>query len=387
MLTNMSYMVAPNIEPYRKGQSFASWIKRLSCHFRVNKVKENEKKYQMLLLGGDFLFNMADKLFPTDELLEELSYEVVVQKLKERLDNNDSVLLHRYNFSRMVQQPGESAGDYIFSLKVLAENCEFGDQKDYLILDRILVGLQDGSLHHRLLTENNLTLEQAERIIASWEMATYHTKMLANNNVDSVASINTKHPFCYLDNKDYKHNSQLDFQQFRYRDESASTSHSRRKIDGNQRMVDQRICDYCGQRGHVRRRCFNIKREKSDEVKHVDIRKTGVIPDSLSHQLDSLKTMDCGSDNNKENDLELECMRISSIDYSSNSCLLDVSVERNVIRMQIDSGSPVTVMGTNLFNSKLNLPLCRMSNQLTVMNDSTQNKSGEIEVAVELDGG
>ncbi|XP_062553951.1 uncharacterized protein LOC134219258 [Armigeres subalbatus] len=55
--------------------------------------------------------------------------------------------------------------------------------------------------------------------------------------------------------------------------------------------------------------------------------------------------------------------------------------------MQIDSGSPVTVMGTNLFNSKLNLSLCRMSNQLTVINDSTQNKSGEIEVAVELDGG
>ncbi|EAT32546.1 AAEL015327-PA, partial [Aedes aegypti] len=179
----MAYVVAPNIEPFRKGQTFATWIRRLTYHFRVNKVQDNDKKDQMYLLGGDYLFSEAEKLYPTEALLDEVSYEVLVQKLRERLDRTDSVLLQRYHFSSKLQQAGESASDFIFSLKLQAEHCEFGDQKNRLILDRLLVGLSDTKLKHRLLTEDSakLTLEQAEKIIATWEMAATHTKALANN--------------------------------------------------------------------------------------------------------------------------------------------------------------------------------------------------------------
>ncbi|EAT44323.1 AAEL004296-PA [Aedes aegypti] len=179
----MAYVVAPNIEPFRKGQTFATWIRRLTYHFRVNKVQDNDKKDQMFLLGGDYLFSEAEKLYPTEALLDEVSYEVLVQKLRERLDRTDSVLLQRYHFSSKLQQAGESASDFIFSLKLQAEHCEFGDQKNRLILDRLLVGLSDTKLKHRLLTEDSakLTLEQAEKIIATWEMAATHTKALANN--------------------------------------------------------------------------------------------------------------------------------------------------------------------------------------------------------------
>lgn len=195
--SSMSVVVAPNIEPYRKGQSFSTWIRRLAVHFRVNKVKDEEKKDQMFLLGGDFLFTMAEKLYPTEAMLNEVTYEVLTQKLKERLDKTDSVLLQRYNFSSKVQQAGESASDFIFSLKLQAEHCEFGEQKNRLILDRILVGLSDGTLKHRLLTEDSskLTLDMAEKVIATWEMAATHTKALANNDdFGLVASLNTRYP-------------------------------------------------------------------------------------------------------------------------------------------------------------------------------------------------
>ncbi|EAT46702.1 AAEL002156-PA [Aedes aegypti] len=50
---------------------------------------------------------MAEKLYPTEALMDEVSYEVLIQKLKERLDKTDSVLLQRYNFGTKVQQAGQ----------------------------------------------------------------------------------------------------------------------------------------------------------------------------------------------------------------------------------------------------------------------------------------
>ncbi|EAT32631.1 AAEL015172-PA, partial [Aedes aegypti] len=197
----MAYVVAPNIEPYRKGQSFAGWLRRLTFHFRVNKIQDNDKKDQMFMLGGDYLFSMAEKLYPTEALLDEVAYAELVQKLKERFDRTDSILLQRYHFGSKLQQPGETASDFVFTLKLQAEHCEFGDQKNRLILDRLLVGLTDNNLKHRLLTEDSakLTLDQAEKIIATWEMAATHTRALANNDGVGLImvgneAITTAHP-------------------------------------------------------------------------------------------------------------------------------------------------------------------------------------------------
>lgn len=60
-----------------------------------------------------------------------------------------------------------------------------------------MVGLSDNNLKHRLLTEysTKFTLEQAETIIATWEMAVTNTRALSNNEgIGLVASINHRHP-------------------------------------------------------------------------------------------------------------------------------------------------------------------------------------------------
>ncbi|XP_058454730.1 uncharacterized protein LOC131432459 [Malaya genurostris] len=325
----MSYMVAPNIEPYRKGQSFATWIKRLAVHFRVNKVKDNEKTDQMFILGGDFLFSMAEILYPTEAMMEEVSYEILVQKLKERLDKTDSVLLRRYIFGTKVQQSGESASDFIFSLKLQAEHCEFGEQKNRLILDRILVGLSDGSLKHRLFTEDSskLTLEQAENIIATWEMAATHSKALTNSDVDLVASLDTRYPLTQgrgaviqrmREAQQNFHGSvksrlgvrpeirpaedsqrvQFHSQRFEHRNSSASSARGQYKMDDQQWPIDQRICYHCGRRGHVRRKCYKWKNECGKTVNRVDTQEAITSANHLTEPLDSLRIQDSDSDGN-----------------------------------------------------------------------------------------
>ncbi|XP_062701474.1 uncharacterized protein LOC134285192 [Aedes albopictus] len=405
----MAYVLNPNIEPFRKGQSFSSWIKRLGFHFRVNKVNDDQKKDQMFLLGGDYLFSMADKLYPTEEMLDEVSYEILIQKLKEKLDKTDSILLQRYNFSMQVQQPGETASDFIISLKVLAEHCEFGDQKNRLIVDRILVGLIDNSLKHRLLTEysSKLTLAHVENIIASWEMADIHTKTLKNNdNIDLVASIDNRysfhdgrqlpervmtkrsHGFCRAVNshfdfrsaKDRHHAATSKFLQARRRCPPSGTIHKRRRMDDTRWTMDQPICDYCGRRGHLRRKCYKLQDDLcEEEVNYIPETFTDDA-DGLSEEVDRLMTIDCGSDGSDS--VELECMHVSSFE-KSDPCLLNVSIEDNPVQMEVDSGSSVTVMDKNSFNSKFDIPLLKSSKQLVVVNGSRLKVSGEVEVKVE----
>lgn len=74
------------IEPYRKGQTFATWVRRLTFHFQV---KDGDKKHQMFMLGGEYQFNMTEKLYPTEAQLDE----VLIQKLRERIDRTESVLV------------------------------------------------------------------------------------------------------------------------------------------------------------------------------------------------------------------------------------------------------------------------------------------------------
>ncbi|EAT43520.1 AAEL005051-PA [Aedes aegypti] len=330
----MAYVVAPNIEPYRKGQSFAGWMRRLTFHFRLNKIQDNDKKDQMFMLGGDYLFSMAEKLYPTEALLDEVAYAELVQKLKERLDRTDSVLLQRYHFGSKLQQPGETASDFVFTLKLQAEHCEFGDQKNRLILDRLLVGLTDNNLKHRLLTEDSakLTLDQAEKIIATWEMAATHTRALANNDgVGLVGFVNNRYPVTggrgavlqrvrdlaqsyrgpvksrlgarpeIRPAEDCRQDSRVRFQrgsqsqQHRHRDPSAGSSNRRLQRGDEQWPVDQRYCSYCKRGGHVRRKCYKMKNEMNSRVNHVETQEAESSTGSLSQlaeRLDRLRSDD-----------------------------------------------------------------------------------------------
>ena len=177
----MSQFVASNIDPFRKGQSFENWVIRLEYHFVANKVKDEDRKSQLFLMGGDYLFQEVRLFYRTREALNEASYDEIVERLRTRLDKTESAFLQRYKFSTRVQEPGESATDFLLYLKIQSEYCNFGDQKDLNILDRLVAGLLDVNLKQRLLTEDSatFTLAQAEKIVTTWEIAAVHTKALS----------------------------------------------------------------------------------------------------------------------------------------------------------------------------------------------------------------
>lgn len=185
--------ISVTIEPYRKGTPFGDWIERLGFFFVVNNVAADAKRAHFITLSGPTVFTELKLLYPNGNLAE-VEYEDMVSKLRARFDKTESDLIQRLKFNNRVQQPDETAEDFVLSVKLQAEYCAFGDFKSSAIRDRVVAGVRDRLLQQKLLNEETLTLEMAEKIITTWEMAGANAKTLNVSNFEQIAAIRGQGP-------------------------------------------------------------------------------------------------------------------------------------------------------------------------------------------------
>lgn len=130
-------------------------------------------------------------------------------------------------------------------------------------------------------------------------------------------------------------------------------------MDDKQWPIDQRICDYCGRRGHVKRKCYKLKDDTRGPVHHIDTQEAATGANSLAERLDRLRTRDWDSDDDDSGDVQ--CMHVVSINKISDPCLLTVFIENQPVQLEIDSGSSVSVMGKDLFFCEVQLSFKKKS--------------------------
>ena len=309
----------------------------------------------------------------------------------------------------------------MLSLKLQAEFCSFGEFKQVAIRDRILAGLTDGALRQRLLNEENLTLQSAEKLIATWEIAGANARTIGSGGASAlVASLRNRNPnpagrsfnklarVFDLAKNSPRHiedeegerrpvKTRLGYKQpyrgqfdYKYRNRAQMDNrHSKdwRRDDGRQpsRYADL-TCDYCGIKGHIKRRCFKLKHLQKEAVNHLD---TSVQEPSvdrhLSELLDRMNTRDSDSDSDMDQG-NYACNLVTFINRISNPCLVDVTIEQKVIKMEIDCGSSVTVMNKTCYYSHFNNELKKCSKHLIVVNGAKLLIEGETSVLVNYRG-
>lgn len=100
-----------------------------------------------------------------------------------------NVIFERARFNRRTQQQGESAEEYITALHQLADTCEYGNIKDEMIRDRLVVGIRDELLSERLQMEADLNLEKAKKLIRQSEAVQQQQGILKSSNkmLESIA--------------------------------------------------------------------------------------------------------------------------------------------------------------------------------------------------------
>ena len=104
--------------------------------------------------------------------------------------NRRNVSYERYVFFSRAQDSGESIDQYVTVLKRLCESCDFGTLRNYLIKDRIELGINNHETRGRLLREPDFTLEKALELVRAAEATEKH--MIAINNDVTVHGIHNR---------------------------------------------------------------------------------------------------------------------------------------------------------------------------------------------------
>ncbi|XP_058466752.1 tubulin-specific chaperone C-like [Malaya genurostris] len=339
------------IEPYRKGTSFGDWADRLAFTFEANEVADAKQKSHFMNLCGPFVYAQLKMIF-TKDVLMAATYGDIINKLKQKLDKTEPDLVQRFRFSHRVQQPDESAEDFVQAVKLQAEFCGFGEFKKFTIQDRVLAGLRDENLKQLLLNEEKLTLESMDRFITTWCMAKDNAHTLKVNsffpdygtvsnhspygppeNINFIKRpvherlgdkgykyhqdwktqhinkpstskqyTNTKQTYRYNNRNDYNNRNTNNRYNNHYnnRHNQYNNDHLDKKFKRN---YTEMICDYCGIKGHLKRKCFKLKNMKREAVKFIDSTKPG---SKAEKELTSLMGKMTSTDNKMDTDSEDE---------------------------------------------------------------------------------
>ncbi|XP_062709347.1 uncharacterized protein K02A2.6-like [Aedes albopictus] len=319
-------------------------------------------------------------MFPTVEL-GTLNYADMVKKLKERFDKVDPDMMQRFYFYNRFQKPDEFAESFILSVKLQAELCNFQQFKETAIRDRLIMGLHDRELQKSLLMSETLTLDAIEKKLLSSEVANRQTKaMNSEPRRDEVHSVKSRlGKKVGESSRDYGR----DRSDRQYRGRIVNRNEKRVSFRGrspseskNRNAYANAICNYCKKRGHLRRDCYSLQNRNS--VYHVE-----KVEKDTSYDF----KRSGGHDSSGEETDGMECLMISTVNKINEPCMIKAKVQNCMLKMEIDSGSAVSVISEadcrKFFNA---IPIRSSSRQLIVVDGARLRITGEISIQVELNG-
>ena len=134
----------------------------------------------------------ADDVLSSTNITEEERrvYATVMGKFEGFFKVRKNVIFERARFNRRNQLDGETSEKYITELYRQIDSCEYGDMKEELLRDRLVVGILDHELSEKLQLEADLTLEAAKKSIRQKGNSTRCCKLMWLQNLLWMKSAN-----------------------------------------------------------------------------------------------------------------------------------------------------------------------------------------------------
>ena len=137
--------------PFNSPDLWPRWKRRFE-QYRVaaGLSKESEERQVSTLLYC--LGEEAEDILASTNISDDQrkQYEAVLSKFDSFFRVRKNVIIERAKFNRRPQLPDEPVEQFIASLYNLAADCNFGDLKNELICDRIVVGIRNQALSEQL---------------------------------------------------------------------------------------------------------------------------------------------------------------------------------------------------------------------------------------------
>ena len=112
----------------------------------------------------------------------------VIKRFHEYCNPRSGVVVSRFKFHNN-SQGGDTVDVYLMKLRQLAEGCQFGDQRDSLIRDKLLFGLDDAKERDKLMRESDEKLS-LDYVIKSLRIAEKSGKLKHNKAEEKSEDVN-----------------------------------------------------------------------------------------------------------------------------------------------------------------------------------------------------
>ena len=140
-------------------------------------VTEDEEREVSTLL---YCLEEADDVLTSTNIsaADRKKYISVVAKFDSFFKVRRNVIFEQARFNKRNQLDGKSAEQYITQLYGLMEYCEFGELRDEMLRDWIVVGIRDTAFSERLQLDAYLTLEKVKKQVRQKEAVKEQHKQL-----------------------------------------------------------------------------------------------------------------------------------------------------------------------------------------------------------------
>lgn len=172
-------------------EKFHQYYNRFIQFLKANAITNEERQSAIFLtVIGTQTYHLLESLCsPTP--IEELSLQQMSVALSKHFQPRPLIIMETFHFLQRLQQPNETAAQYLAALRQLAINCEFDTYLERALRDKFVQGLNNVTIQRRMLTEVDLTVNKALEIAQSMEMADQKSKELhslssLNEHVDRV---------------------------------------------------------------------------------------------------------------------------------------------------------------------------------------------------------
>ena len=241
-------------------QRWTRWQKQFQMYFTACELGKKSKEVQVAILlhsAGPEAQEIHEQ-FQFTEDGDKKEYLKILEKFGDYCKPRKNVVYERYRFWSRNQQEDEPVDKWVKDLKTIAVDCEFKDQENSMIRDKLVFGICDGRIKERMLREADLSLQKALDICRAAESTKSQMKEMTQPDATSISEVKTartnmgprKGPPGEEKRSCYICGVQGHLSPDCPRNDNSSHS-KRRQEDSNSRQT----CYNCGGIGHFSREC------------------------------------------------------------------------------------------------------------------------------------
>lgn len=301
---------------------WSSYKERLEQFIVANDVAEDKHVPVLLSVIGGRTYELLRTLTAPHRPAEK-TFAQLCEILENHLAPRPLVIAERFRFHKRNQQKNENVSDFCVAIQKLSEHCQFGTTLSDALRDRLVCGLASEQIQRRLLTEADLTYERAKAIALAAETATKDAVELRKPQTQAAENVNKLKARV---NTGVTRKTSTDL---------FCTRCGRNNHDQSSCYFKDKFCLQCSKKGHTKKMC------KTKATKGYKRGKVNLINDH--------------SDSTSDEEFAATMNFVEPTNQAVNKVMVKPIVVKLLVNdvptdMELDSGSPVSLMPLKIYN-------------------------------------